>query len=307
MADLTSDLLAALDPVELARSTGMEPDAWQRDVLRTQDKRLLLRVARQAGKTTVASILAVHRALYWPESTILVLSPGIRQSQLLFYKCASLYRKLGRPVPAEAENQLSLTLENRSRIVALPGDATTIRGFTADLLLVDEAATVSDDTWAAAAPMLAVSKGQCIAMGTPAGRRGWWWSAHQSSEWRQVVVTAALCPRISRDDVDEYRRLNGDWRTRQEYFGEFVDQYGSMFAGEDIEHAFALGRLSAVPPLFGASRVQRKRITESIAVESHDEPADEPAEEEPWTLGSRVPLPPALARQLNSWQGPRSN
>ena len=60
---LNRDLLLALDPVELARATGVEPDPWQRDLLRSAAPRVLLNCCRQAGKSTMAAMLAVHTAL----------------------------------------------------------------------------------------------------------------------------------------------------------------------------------------------------------------------------------------------------
>ena len=142
---LKDDLRFALDRASFAENLGLTPDAWQRDLLQSSSPRLLLNCSRQSGKSTMAAIIALHRALYYAGSLVLVLAPSLRQSQELFAKVASFYRSLGRPVPAQAERRLSLELENASRIVTLPGTEKTIRGFSgAALLLVDEAARVDD-------------------------------------------------------------------------------------------------------------------------------------------------------------------
>lgn len=110
---------------------GLDPDPWQWDVLRNPHQRELLVVHRQRGKSVTAAVAAVHQALFDPGSLTLVVSPSQRQSQELFRTMLLLYRALGRPVPDEAENALSIALENGSRIIALPGDnATTIRGYS---------------------------------------------------------------------------------------------------------------------------------------------------------------------------------
>jgi hypothetical protein len=110
-ADLALDLACSLDPVILAEQAGITPDPWQCDVLRCSAARMLLLCSRQAGKSTITSILAVHTALYEPGSLVLLLSPTLRQSGELFKKCAGVYQALGRPVPSDSESALQLELE----------------------------------------------------------------------------------------------------------------------------------------------------------------------------------------------------
>jgi hypothetical protein len=238
-----------LDPVILARNIGMDCDPWQRDVLRKPHQRELLIVHRQGGKSVTAAVAAVHAALFDPGALVLVVSPSQRQSAELFRTMLVLYRSLGRPVAAESENALSISLENGSRIVALPADPVTIRGYAAcRLLIVDEAAFVDDDTMAAVRPMLSVSHGRMLAMSTPYGRRGWFWEASKSREWRVTTVTADQCPRISAEFLEAERRALGDWRYRQEYCCEFTDLAGRMFASADIAAIFEPGKLGAIEP-----------------------------------------------------------
>ena len=114
-------------------------------MLRSTSPRMLLNCCRQSGKSTTTAGLALHTAVYEPESLILLLSPGERQAMELLRKVLGIYRTLDRPVPAEAENKLTLELENGSRIVALPGNEGTICGYSGvRLLVVDEASRVDD-------------------------------------------------------------------------------------------------------------------------------------------------------------------
>src|SRR5918999_833575 len=173
MVALADDLRLALDRVAFARSLGLEPDPWQEDLLRSTSDRVLLNCCRQSGKSTMSGIIALHRALFHPGSLILCLAPALRQSQELFGKVAGFYRILDRPVSPTAERKLSLELENRSRIITLPGTEKTIRGFSgATLLIVDEAARVDDALYYAVRPMLAVSGGSLMMLSTPFGKRG---------------------------------------------------------------------------------------------------------------------------------------
>ena len=241
MNSLEQDLAHALDPVALARSVRLEPDPWQLKALRSRAPRMLFNCARQSGKSTIAALLAVWWAMYRPNSLALILCPSQRQSQELFRKVIAFYRALGRVVPAESENALSLTLENGSRVVTLPGSETTVRGFSGvDLLIVDEGARVLDETYYSVRPMLAVSGGQLIAMSTPYGKRGWFYSAwhDQDSNWERYEVPASEVPRISPEFLEEERRSLGEWFYSQEYECQFGDTESQAFRKEDIDMLF---------------------------------------------------------------------
>lgn len=240
--------MRALAPADLAVKIGMIPDDWQDQVLRSSSSRMLLNCSRQSGKSTVASVLAVWKAIYEPGSLVLLLSPSLRQSQELFRKCLVLYRSNGRPVPSEAENQLSLELENGSRIVSLPGQESTVRGFSSvSLLIVDEAARVPDDSYFAVRPMLAVSGGRLVGMSTPAGKRGWWYEAWVGSEeWERYEIPATKCPRFSPSFLRDERETIGEWWFRQEYLCEFVETVDQIFSYDYVMAAVS----SEVKPLF---------------------------------------------------------
>lgn len=221
----------------LSRRAGLEPDPWQADVLRSRAPRILLNCSRQAGKSTITSILALHTALYEPGSLVLIISRAERQSKRLFDKCIQAYGKLGRPVAAKSEGVLHLTLANGSEMVALPGKEETVRSFSAvRLLIIDEAARVDDTLYRSLRPMLAVSQGRLIALSTPWGKRGWWYEAWESPEpWERYRIPAAECPRISPEFLAEEKRTLGEWWYRQEYGCEFSDATDSLFREEDLQ------------------------------------------------------------------------
>ena len=237
-----TDLAMALDRLAFAQAVGIEPDRWQEDLLRSTATRVLLNCARQSGKSTVAGVLAVHAALYESHSLVLLLFRTLRQSRELFKKCLSIYRAADKPVPPESETALTLTLENGSRVVSLPGKEGTVRGYSGvRLLAIDEAARVPDDLYASVRPMLAVSGGRLVALSTPFGTRGWWYEAwiNQEEPWERYRITAEECPRISPDFLAEERRNVGEWWFTQEYLCEFLDAQSQAFRREDIEEMFS--------------------------------------------------------------------
>lgn len=239
-----------LDPVQMVRAVGIEPDDWQKRLLRSKAPRILVNCSRQSGKSTTTAALADHTAFYEPGSLILLLSPGLRQSQELFRKCLDFYRALDRPVAPEAESALRLELENGSRLVALPGGEATVRGFSGvKLLIIDEASRVLDPLYMSVRPMLAVSGGRIIALSSPAGRRGWWYEAWTDGgeSWERYQVRAEECPRISKAFLEEERRALGPSWYAQEYECEFTSDINSVFPEaylqriiSDEEHAWTI-------------------------------------------------------------------
>jgi phage terminase large subunit-like protein len=226
-----------LDPVIMARNAGIELDPWQSKLVRSKSSKILVNCSRQTGKSTTVSVLADHTAFYKSESTILLLSPSLRQSGELFRKCLDVYQDLGKPIPADSENKLSLTLDGGSRIVSLPGKEGTVRGFSAvDLLIIDEASRVPEELYAAVTPMLAVSNGRLVLLSTPFGTRGFFYEAYKNKHrWEYYEVPATECPRISKEFLDNEREERGDWWFQQEFMCKFMDSQTSAFRSEDIE------------------------------------------------------------------------
>lgn len=246
-----ADLAMALDPVTFACLLGVIPDPWQERLLRSTTEKALLNCCRQSGKSTVAAVIALHRALYHPDSLVLVLAPALRQSQELFAKIEGFYRLARSATPPRAERRLSLELENGSRIVTLPGTEKTVRGFSGtSLLIVDEAARVDDALYFAVRPMLAVSGGSLMMLSTPFGKRGVFHTEWENGEgWERYEIRATECPRISAEFLEQERRNMPEQWFRQEYMCEFAEPQGAVFSHGDVVAALDSG----VRPLFGRS------------------------------------------------------
>jgi len=237
------------DPAQLLMQGGIHPDPWQEKLLRSEAARVLLLCARQTGKSTVAAALALRVALLRAPALVLLLSPTLRQSGELFRdKVMRLYHGLGRPVPAVQRSSLTMGLANGSRIISLPGDEASIRGYSnVSLLIVDEAARVPDALYLAIRPMLAVSRGQLVCLSTPFGKRGWFYEAWTGDEsWERLRITAPDCPRISPEFLAEEERTLGQRWFAQEYLCNFAETVGQVFADADIQAAFACD----IKPLF---------------------------------------------------------
>ncbi len=248
-----TDMLDRLraDPVELMTAAKMKPDPWQEQILRSQSDRVIILGSRQMGTSSVSAALAIRTALLQPNAPVLLLSPSLRQSGELFRKVLALYTALGHPVPAVRETALQLELANGSRVVSLPGTEGTVRGFSeVALLVIDEAARVSDALYFAVRPMLAVSRGRLVALSTPFGQRGWFYQEWIGpGDWNRVRVTADDVPRITKEFLAEERRALGERFYQQEYFADFSACIDAVFDAADIAAALS----DDVQPLFGGT------------------------------------------------------
>jgi hypothetical protein len=169
---------------------------------------------------------------------VLLLSPTLRQSGELFRdKVLPLLGALGWPVPPlRKPSQLELHLSNGSRIVSLPESEEGIRCFSkVKLLVIDEAARVSEALYRAVRPMLSVSQGKLLCLSTPFGKRGFFYEAWSGkSRWHRVEVAARQCPRITDEFLSEELEEIGERWFRQEYENEFLDDVDSVFSHAQI-------------------------------------------------------------------------
>jgi hypothetical protein len=258
-------LLDALD-AELfsAARLGFQPDQHQKCVLTAPTRRGLLNCCRQWGKSTTTAAKAIHHAFFKPRSLTLVLCPSARQSAEFLRKASYFLEMLDIRPRGDGDNEISLLLPNSARIVGLPGNESTIRGFSAvSLLLIDEASRVPDALYLALRPTLATSPGASIwLMSTPNGKRGffydtWTGSAHFAENtapdlWTRITVKVTDCPRIAKSFLDEERATLGDLWFRQEYLCEFIEDEQSLFRQDDL---FAL-LSDDVKPLFSNQNVR---------------------------------------------------
>jgi hypothetical protein len=219
------------EPAEMLASAGLTPDPWQVELLRAKERHILLNCCRGSGKTV--SLLALHQALYRPDSTILIFAPTSRQSdEFLENHLFRRYKRLDKPIPQAGDKVSRLELANGSRVIPLPNNEEAIRTFHPQLVIVDEAARVPDALYGAITPMLKVTKGRLVVLSTPFGKRGFFykeWIGQGRDDWRRFTVDASKCPRIDPKEIEQDRRSHGDPWVQQEYFCDFTQMEGIVY------------------------------------------------------------------------------
>jgi len=233
------------DPAELfTLVTGLIPTDWQTKVMRSTSPQVALCCSRQAGKSTITAVKALHVALKHPGSLVLLAAPGQKQAQELHYKARTMYKRIGQPLGDYGDSAVALQFGNGARILALSGNPDTIRGYSQPrLVVIDEAARVEEELVVALRPMLAASPpgSQLLVLSSPAGKRGWFFHDVFADEtepsWERYKVSATQLHWISPEYLEREKWALGDAAFREEFLAEFHAGTAGVFDPDVIARA----------------------------------------------------------------------
>jgi len=240
-----------LEPIPyIEKTVGLNLDEWQRvyvdEAMATS--RIAIAACRQSGKSTVAAGFAAWFLTYNPGVLVLIASKSLRQAAYFIDKIRqSVLCHYDKKDLLEA-NKLSLTLPNGSTAVAIPcQNPDAGRGFSPQLVILDEAAFAAEDLLAVITPSLAATHGALHMISSPNGPQGFFYQACEgdaSSVFFHMQITHEHCPRITSQFLAEERLTLGQLRFDQEYNAMFLAPEGAffgshamnaLFAGEDID------------------------------------------------------------------------
>ena len=233
-----------MDPVRYVRRvSGIEPDPWQAEVLRSKARRIVINCARQVGKSTITGALLAYTAETYGGSLSLLIAPSLRQSLLLFEQVHGPLDESG--VSTRKSTASEKRLGNGSKLVALPGNPKTVRGFGGvDLLVIDEAAYTPQSLFDAVMPMVMISQGRVILLSTPQAKQGMFWNAWNDEGYEKFHITSYDCPRIPAADIDHARGeyhtdLTASTHFKRDFLAEFTDPDDALVTESDIDALFS--------------------------------------------------------------------
>jgi hypothetical protein len=250
--------------VEAAR-----PSVWAKRVLPFQwDERQiafldsqamdsLILWSRQLGKSEVASARVAHNSIYFPGSLSLIVSATQRQAGILQRRVTADLRlatgdvpgwKRGREIDVEEVDAdgtvrlvhcsvLSLELSNGAQVVSAPAHPDTVRGYSPDLLVIDEGARVPNEVVYALSPMRAAKRCPLICMTTAGAQWGWFYDAWRGDDqdyWRSEYK-ARECARISEAFLLKEKRRLPEHVFKAEYENTWFPIAGRLFSDEMIQ------------------------------------------------------------------------
>jgi len=220
-----------LDVVTFAeRVLKVKPFPYQVKLLRDSSKRLVAVMGRQSGKTTTIAVKAIHLAIVNDGVTILITSPSLRQSMIMFSRISTFV--FTSPLKSEVVRSTRTTIQfdNRSEIIALPASENLLRGYTAHMIICDEAAFMPEELITNVVfPMISTTDGYAIFLSTPWGRDHFFYRAFMDPNYSVHRVKSSECPLIKPEFLEEMRRNMTDQTFCMEYEAEFVETANAYF------------------------------------------------------------------------------
>jgi hypothetical protein len=216
------------------------PDPWQIEAITSDAQTVATLICRQAGKSSVLAtrgVIELERG-----GTVICLAPASRQTMEITRKVAQYLKCTDLVV--ERATQTEIETNNGGRFIAVPASGATIRGYTADLLLVDEMAylpghNAGEDVVVALLPMLK-DDGQTFYASTPAGKNNMFaqlfLDAKPDDGIHRIKVPGTSIPRLHAR-VERLRKQLSATRFKQEVECQFLTDGQAYFDLSVIEAA----------------------------------------------------------------------
>jgi hypothetical protein len=168
--------------------------------------------SRQLGISTLAAAYALWLMLFHNDKQVLVIATKQEVAKNIIAKVRYAYKNLPTYLRIERteDNTLSQSFINGSNIKAEAASDTAGRSAAGTLLILDEAAFISniDKIWTAAAPILSTG-GNAIVLSTPNGVGNWFWKM-----WTSAVEGST----IKVDDADlSFNPIFLPWQVHPEH------------------------------------------------------------------------------------------
>lgn len=215
---------------------------YQKRLVFARQKRKIALFGRQIGKSFSLAWLAVAKVLTAQKAgaTALAISTGARASSEFLKKCAQWAEAVHvmRPDVTYTASADAVKFSTGARVVSLPsGNPAALRGWTASLVVIDEAAYIEnpEDVWAAISPTITRDPdAELVLASTPAGKASWFYDLYckalDDGAW--YVQTTTIEDAVEEGlavDVDGLKKTISDpdvWA--REYLCRFDQEYSSM-------------------------------------------------------------------------------
>ena len=235
-------------------------DSWQKEFIECKTHKILVS-GRQTGKSEAAAIDNGEFAANNPNTVCLLISKTERQAEELLTKTlryvgdnykGMIKHGLHKPIKSRFE------LTNGSKVISLPTGQSGegIRFLTIHKLTCDEAQLCNPEIFTAVTPMLLTTGGTISLLGTPQGKKGYFYECflnklnqfkviHVNSEeviknrpisesWPEWRKTAALA------HLEQERSRMSEKQFAQEYLGQFIEDLYNLFSDEIIKQTLTL-------------------------------------------------------------------
>jgi hypothetical protein len=217
---------------------------YQKEMLKSmQDNRFnIIATARQAGKSTVTCAFVLWYIIFHGEKTVALLANKGETAREILGRIQLAYQHLPRWLQQGVKewNKGSMELENNSRVIAAATSSDAIRGYSINLLFIDEAAFIEnwDTFFTSVYPTISSGKeSKIVLVSTPNGLNHFYaiWQNAQEKRNGYTPIKVMWHDVPGRDEKwkqDTLSSMNFDnEKFEQEYCVEFLGSSGTLIAG----------------------------------------------------------------------------
>lgn len=230
------------------------PYLYQELFLKDKSPLIAACCGRQVGKTTLAAIKALHFVLAGPDRQVLIVSAGLRQSMILFSRILSFIgRSFATTVLLDVRTGTRVKFANGSEIVALPcgRDGGTLRGFTSDMILLDEANFIPDIVINSVIRPTTITRpdARIIMLSTPWTKDHPFYEAVTRPElgFKTYRWPTSINPTVTKEKLELERNTIGEYDFNREYNAQFIDAQFSFFSSKLVLNCTDAYKLNSEP------------------------------------------------------------
>ena len=200
------------------------------------DKRFkVVAAGRRFGKSYLSAWLLLIKAIQSESKDVFYVAPTFQQAKDIMW---AMLKDLGKDLIAQAhENTAVLTLINGRKIYLKGSDRPdTLRGVGLSFLVLDEYASMKPVVWEQILrPTLADVKGECLMIGTPAGKNHFfdiYKDALEDDDWDAFQFNSTDNPFLPEEEIEAARKTMSSMSFRQEFEASFETGSGGIFKEE---------------------------------------------------------------------------
>ncbi|MEL7445477.1 MAG: terminase family protein [Pseudomonadota bacterium] len=233
-------LAVSLDPVARFRAAmGVDPRPFQRELLTSTASHVILMASRQLGKSTCLAGVAWDGFLRG--LTVVLITPHEKQAKEFLLRVKD-FRDADPFAPSGIQflkTEVSAGDHHKGRILAMPA-TDSARGFTADVLILDEAAQIGDDDIAAVLPMRKKVTGRLLVTSTPLWKDGdfyRWWT--EPNDFQEILGHYRACGDSTLiEAIERERSVISNQRFLREYECQFAGGGEPLVSHDTLARAF---------------------------------------------------------------------
>lgn len=197
-------------------------------------------LGRQTGKSLLIDNYAIWYALNNPRSKVLIVGPVDSNIQKLYTEIKFALRNTGVMKSAKAQKgQTEIVFINESKILFKSASSeNSLRGESVDVLIVDEAAFVKQDTFETILlPFLNVRGKKCLLASTPRGKN-WLYdyfirgNTNDYPQYKSFKCSSYENPYANKELLDLFKKTLSPKKYDQEIMADFVDS-AALFSNID--------------------------------------------------------------------------